>query len=119
MTYSVDFRKKVLSVRTKEGLSFSQTAKRFCVGIASIVRWTNKIEPQKTRQKPATKINMETLKKHIEDYPDAYQYERAFALGVSASGIWYALKRLRVTYKKNTQASQSRSRKALYILPET
>lgn len=43
---------------------------------------------------------MAALKKHVEEYPDAYQYERAAVLGVSASGIWSALKRLGVTYKK-------------------
>ena len=110
MTYSLDFRKKALSVKAKERLSFAQTAERFDVGIASLVRWTNKLEPQKSRNKPATKINMEELKEDIIVHPDAYQYERAERLGVSQMGICHALRRIGVTYKKNTSASQSRSR---------
>ncbi|GAO97913.1 hypothetical protein Cva_00554 [Caedimonas varicaedens] len=47
---------------------------------------------------------------------DDYQYERAERLGVSSMGIWHALKRLNVTYKKNAQTSQGRSRKACYFL---
>lgn len=117
MTYSLDFRQKVLRVRAKEKLTFIETAKRFDIGLASLVRWSKDIVPQKTRNKPATKIDMEALKKDIEAYPDAYQYERAERLGVSKVGIWYALKRLKVTYKKNSRAPQSGSRKTICILP--
>lgn len=117
MRYSLDFRLKVLSVKEKESLSFAETAERFCVGLASIVRWSKKPEPQKSRHKPPTKINMEALKEDIVLYPDAYQYERAERLQASKTGIWHALKRLRVTYKKNSQASQSGSRKTLCFLP--
>ena len=117
MTYSLDFRLKVLSVKEKESLSVVETAERFCVGLASIVRWSKKAEPQKRRYKAPTKINMEALKEDIVLYPDAYQYERAERLHVSRTGIWHALKRLRVTYKKNSQASQGGSRKTLCFLP--
>jgi len=119
MTYSLDFRQRVLSIKEQEGLTFKETGSRFHVGMASLVRWTNRIEARRSREKAATRINMEALKKHVAEYPDAYQYERAAVLGVSASGIWSALKRLGVTYKKNSLSSQSGSRKALYILPET
>lgn len=117
MTYSLDFRQKVLCVKAKENLSFAAVSRRFDVGLASVARWSKDIIPQKTRDKPATKINMQSLEKDIETYPDAYQYERAERLGVSKSGVWHALKRLKVTYKKNSQTSQSRPRKTLCILP--
>ena len=116
MTYSYDFREKVLKTKAKEGLGFGEVAARFCVGIASVVRWSKKLESQKTRHKPATKVDMEALKKDIEAYPDAYQYERSERLGVTQSAIWYALQRLGVTYKKNPSASQSKSRKTLCLL---
>ena len=119
MTYSLDFRQRVLSIREKENLTLKETAKRFRLGMASLVRWSNNIEPKRKREKPATRIDMEALKKHVEEYPDAYQYERAAALGVSTSGVCYAFKRLGVTYKKNPQASESGPRKALYFLPKT
>ncbi|GFN45275.1 transposase [Candidatus Regiella insecticola] len=60
-----------------------------------------------THNKPATKIDMEALAQDVATYPDDYQYERAQRFGVSAQGIRHALKRLRVSRKKNTSASQS------------
>ena len=115
MTYSVDFRKKVLKVREKEGLSIESVAIRFGVGKASVMRWLIELKPKNTRNKPATKIDMELLKKDIEEYPDGYQYERAERLGASQSGIYWALKRLNVTYKKNTSSSKSRRKKAFIV----
>jgi hypothetical protein len=40
---------------------------------------------------------MEALKRDVEKYPDAYQYERAQRLGVSQRGIGYAWKRLGIS----------------------
>lgn len=113
MTYPLKFRQHVLAVQKQEGLSYVQTAQRFKVGIASLVRWTKCVEPAKTRNKPATKLDMQALAEDIKRYPDAYQYERAARLGVSANGIYHALKRLGVTFKKRP----SRIRR-LTILPD-
>lgn len=107
MTYSIDFRKKVLSVKEKEGLTIEETAKRFDIGVASIVRWSTRVEPCLTRNKPATKINMDELAKDVEMYPDDYQYERAARFNVSQRGIGDALKRLKISNKKKLRASQS------------
>lgn len=115
MTYSLDFRKKVLSVRAKEDLSFERVSIRFGISKSSVVRWDKEIEAKKNRNKPSITVNMETLKEDIVTYPDSYQRERAVRLGVSASGIYWALKRLGVTYKKNTKTPQSRRRETIII----
>ena len=117
MTYSLDFRKKVLAIKEKEKLTYDETAKRFQIGKTTLVRWHTKLEPQLKRNKPATKINMEALTQDVEKYPDAYHYERAERLGVSIRCVGYALKRLGVTYKKNSKASESGSRKTICLLP--
>ena len=39
-------------------------------------------------------MDMEALKRDVEQDPEASQYERAERLGVSPRGIGYALKRL-------------------------
>ena len=111
MGYSLDFRKRVLEIREKEKLSVAETAKRFGVGTASITRWIKRIEPCLKRNKPATKINMEKLKKDVEENPDSYLEERAKKFKVSASAIFYALQRLNIRYKKNFKTPQSRQRK--------
>lgn len=108
MTYSIDFRRKVLEVKEEEQLTFAETAERFAVAKNSILLWSKEIEPKKRRNKPTTKIDTEALKKDIETYPDAYQYERAERFGVTAMGIGHALKRMQVTCKKNTFAPQGR-----------
>ena len=107
MTYSIDFRRKVLSVRKKSGLSIIKTAKLFDLSPTTIVKWLKNITPKPGRNKPATKINMELLSKDVENYPDSYVYERARRLGYSRNGVWYALKRLGVTYKKKLEAPES------------
>lgn len=118
MSYSLNFRKKVLHVREEEGLSLEAVAQRFGIGKATVFRWTKKLEPELTRCKPATKIDMAALLRDIQLYPDAYQHERAKRLCVSKAGIWYALKRLNVTYKKNPDAPQGGPRKTLRLLPD-
>jgi transposase len=65
MTYSIDFRKKVLKLKAEENLSYEAAAERFKIGKTTLVRWHKKLEPQLTRNKPATKINMEALKQDV------------------------------------------------------
>jgi len=38
VTYSLDFGKKALLIKAKEGLGFAKAAERFGVGIATLVR---------------------------------------------------------------------------------
>ena len=46
MTYSLDFRKKVLAVKKRESLSFEGVAQRFDIGSKNTVfRWTKPLEP--------------------------------------------------------------------------
>jgi transposase len=108
----------VFKLKIEEQLSYEETANRFKIGKTTLVRWHRKLEPQTKRNKPATKIDMEALKQDLIDYPDGYQHERAYRLGVSQKGICEALKRLGVTYKKNLNPSESGSRKTIYVLPK-
>lgn len=118
MTYSIDFRKQVLSVREEEGLSFAKVSSRFGVCLQSVYRWSKKIEFQRKRSKPATRIDMEALQRDIQKYPDAYHYERAKRLNVSIRCVGYALKRLGVTYKKNAETSKGLRRQTAYLSKE-
>ena len=111
MTYSLDFRKRVLSIRSKEGLSFAQTAKRFGVSVNSLFLWSKNLEPKRTKNRPTIKIDRDALINDVKKYPDAYNYERAQRLNVSTSGIYCALKRLGISYKKNAQSPQGLRRK--------
>ena len=69
----------------------------------TVQRWKKRIQPCLTRNKPASKIDMELLRKDVEKYPDSFQWERAKRFNVTAWGIGIALKRL----KKNSVSSQA------------
>ena len=105
MTYSLDLRKKVLAVRAADLLSLEETASRFHIGKATLMRWLRHLEPKVTRERSRPKISDEVLLKDVADYPDSYQHERAERLGVSASGIAKALKRGGITHKKRRYAT--------------
>lgn len=117
MTYSIQFRKKVVKLQLS-GESYIKLSKRFQISTTTISRWKKEINPKLRRNKRPIKIDNEALKKDIEEYPDSYSYERARRLGVSASGIKHAKKRIGVSYKKNTKSPESGSRKKIYILPK-
>ena len=106
MADSLDFRKRVFSVKEERRLNFKDTSKLFGINIRTLFRWQKRIEPQKTRDKPATKIDMQALEADLEKNPDRFQYERAEDYGVSQAAIFYALKRLKVSRKKNATSSQ-------------
>ena len=111
MTYPISFRRHVLGVKEREGLTFSETAERFAVGIASLVRWRKEIEPKVYRRERGLKIDLEKLAQDVRDDPDAYQYERAERFGVTPKAIWQALRTLGVTHKKSHAAPQGGRRR--------
>jgi transposase-like protein len=106
MAYSIDFRRKVLEIKEREGLSFEEVAARFGIGQASVFRWSKRLFPCLNRNKPALKIDMAALARDVEEQPDAYQHERAVRLGCSQRGISDALQRLTISRKKNISASE-------------
>ena len=105
MGYSIDFRRQVFKIKEKEKLTFQEVSDRFGVPIRTLFRWQNRIEPKTKRNKPSTKIDMAALRKDVEDNPGDFQYERAKKFGVSQSTIYYALGRLKISYKKNAVPS--------------
>ena len=116
MTYSLEHRRHIFKIKKKEGLTFEETSKRFGISIRSLFRWEKRLEPSTTHFKPATKINMKALAQHVKKFPDQYQRERAEHFGVCKSAIGYALKRLGVTYKKNS-ATPKGERRRTHCLP--
>jgi len=104
--YSLDFRKKVFAIKKKGSLTFEEVSIRFDIGIATLFRWRQRLEPITKRNVQSRKIDMKQLKKDIEKNPDAYQWERAEKFNVTAWGIGKAIRRLGTTYKKNLLSSK-------------
>ena len=89
-------------------------AARFDVGIASVVRWLQNPDP-KVHGYRCRKIDMDALARDIEQYPDAYQSERAARFGVHQNAICHALKKLKVSYKKNITPSPGMRRHTAHL----
>lgn len=117
MAYSLDFRKRVFHLKNKRGLTFEQTSAYFEISISTLFRWHKNMVPCIKRNRPAIRVDMEVLKEDIDLHPDKYQWERAQQFGVSQSTMHYALKRLGVSYKKNSKAPKS-ERRSSYKLPK-
>jgi transposase len=110
MTYSVDFRTKVLKIKKEQRMSYAEASEFFGLSKTTLLNWRKKLIPAKGRKKPATKIDMDELALDVKSNPDKYQYERARSLGVSTRTVGYALKRLGATYKKKPKTSEGKRR---------
>ena len=103
MRYSVDLRKRVLEF-IKEGGSKSQAARVFKVSRASIYTWLGMDDIavfQRPGPRKPRKLELKALSAHIENYPDKTHLERAHHFGVSSHCIWYNLRQLKISRKKN------------------
>lgn len=103
MRISSDLRKRVIDF-VKAGGPKAAAARRFGVGVASVHRWCKAPDPlaySKPGPKKGWRLDRAALAQHIADRPDATYAERARHFGVSRGAIWWGIKQLRVTRKKN------------------
>ena len=105
MTYSLDFRRRVIKMKEADELTWDEVSQRFGIAIRTLFYWKKRLKPKIKRNKPATKIDMNKLKADVEENPDRFQYERAKDYGVTAWAIGIALKRLKISLKKNSKSS--------------
>nr|WP_313975637.1 IS630 transposase-related protein [uncultured Psychrobacter sp.] len=99
MTYSIDYRKQVLS-RIADGMTIREAALFYRLSTSTIQSWQQNLLPKTTRNKAPTKIPDDALIEDVKRYPDDYNYERARHLDCSRTGIFNALKRLCISQKK-------------------
>ncbi len=101
MTYGLDLRKRVVSFVLAGG-SKAEASRHFKVSLWCVQDWClRKDLSAKVQPSRHNKIDMEKLSVHLKDQPDAILRERATKFGVTEQAIWYGLKRLKVTHKKN------------------
>ena len=102
MRCSTDIRKRVI-VFVQGGGSKVEAARRFKVSQASVYRWLkpNGLEYQRPGPRQARKLDREALRTHVKEHDDMTQKERARHFGVSRHCIWYALRQIKVSRKKN------------------
>lgn len=104
MAYSLDLRQKVVNY-VENGGSITKAAAIFKVGRATIYRWLGRKDLRPTQVKHRQrKLDWEALKKDVEKNPEARLVERARTFSVRPSAICYALKKMKITRKKNNFA---------------
>lgn len=116
MAYSVDIKRLAMIMLTVDKLNLNQVCERLKIGLTTLIRWVklnrnNTLYTIKPRICASRKINDDSLRAYISQNPDAYLYEIAEHLDVSKSGVHDALKRLGISYKKNTNLQRTRRRK--------
>lgn len=105
MSYEIKYRERVISYLA-EGHSYRETAEIFKVSTFTLQAWksqlneTGTLAPKK-RKETWRKIDPDKLRKYVAEHPDAYQHEIAETFGVRLYAIQQALKRLKITRKKN------------------
>ena len=114
MTYSIDYRKQVLS-SIGDGMTIREASVFHGLSTSTIHSWQQNLVPKTERNKAPTKIPDDALIEDVKRYPDDYNYERARRLSCSKTGIFNALKRLGISQKKDLGTSKSLSDKKIDI----
>ena len=112
MSYDKQYRHRALEYWA-DGHTKKETAAVFKVGTSTLDRWKSQLKEtgtleSKKRKESFRKIDPEKLRKYVSEHPDAYQHEIAAAFGVRLFAIQKALKRLKITRKKNNRIRRSR-----------
>ena len=102
MAYRIDLRSRVVEF-VKKGGSQAEAARRYNVSRWCVYDWCKRpnIERVKVHRR-SRKLDWEALRKQVQQKPDALLLERAAEFGVNINAIWYALKQMKQTRKKNS-----------------
>ena len=100
MAYSTDYRQMILD-KHEAGRSIRSLAQQFNISTRTLQNWKKQPERKVVKTRKG-KIDMALLKQDVEKYPDSYQRERAVRFNCTQRAIGIALKRLKITQKKDT-----------------
>ena len=111
--YSIDYKKRAVEYK-QEGHTFKELKEVFKIPNQTYYRWAEELKNSFEKPEPAKrsrKINLEELKRAVEEKPDAYLKELAKPFGVTEQAIFYALKELDITFKKKRLHTQKNPKK--------
>lgn len=111
MAYSLDLRRRALTLLSQD-YKIEEVSNLLNIGTATLWRWKARekqgnLEASYPKTRDFYKIDEAKLRQFISDNPDAYQHEIAEALGVTRTGVQYALARLGITRKKRHHNTKS------------
>jgi len=109
MSYDEKLRRRAIDY-WNDGHSKAQTAEAFQVSHFTLYKWKNQLKETgalapKKRRETWRKIEPTRLAAFMEQHPDAYLKEIAEEFGCSDVAVLKALRRLKITRKKNDSFS--------------
>lgn len=119
--YGKDIKERVIAF-IESGGSKLEASRRFNVSRPSIDRWlllkatTGSLALPKLKPRKWRKLDPQALIDYVSAHPDKDLSEYAAYFGLSPSGIWRALKRLKMTRKKSPPCIKSEMKKSVQHL---
>lgn len=119
MAYDKNFRKKAVEYKDN-GHTFAQLKEVFGITNKTYSDWKKLLNESGSYEKREVKrsykkINPEALRTAIEEKPDAYLRELAEQFNCSEQAIFYALKKLKITFKKRRLLTRKNPKKNAQI----
>ena len=106
-SYSSAFRERAIKFVEAENGSPKEACAVLGIHSSTLTKWlkkyreTGEITPRPRKTYRKRKVDIEVLKQHVNENPDATLPELAEPFGVFPSTIFYHLKKLGITRKKN------------------
>ena len=105
MSYDSKYRHRAIEY-WEDGHSKKETAKVFKIGETTLQVWKSKLKntgklETKKRVETWRKIEPSKLREYVTEHPDAYLREIAEEFGCSGTAVMKALRRLKISRKKN------------------
>jgi len=106
MAYSEDYRKRTIEYR-QEGHTLAEVFRVFKVYPGTIRDWEARmkagtLKPNYPKTRKPRKLPPDELVSYVDNHPDAFLEEIGEHFHCSAEAVRKALKRLKITYKKNS-----------------
>jgi transposase len=102
--YSNDYRRCSVAFKD-EGHTFNELKEAFQIPPETYYLWKERLEngyyDKKITRERRRKIDKNELKQAITEKPDAYLWELAEKFGCTATAVFYALRKMNITRKKN------------------
>ncbi|WP_228065001.1 IS630 transposase-related protein [Streptococcus cuniculi] len=116
MTYSIDFRKCLLSF-VQEGHTRTEASALFVIDASTLRKWEQKGHLQnKPRQRSLRKLPKDQLLAYVEQHPDAYLREIVEYFSCAIHAVWKALRKYNITLDKLSRTEPRRFLAVLAVL---
>ena len=117
MSYSIDLRERVITF-IEGGGSKVEASRLFQVSCRTVFMWIQQKKERgnlkiKSRESKPYKIDEKALIAYVKENPDHYLKQIAEHFHVTAPAIFFALKRLKITFKKKRFSMLSDAKKSV------